>query len=72
MNRYLENGWKPPVPVEFYPKFRRLISDCMDKDAAERPDFDEIVKQVRHVSKFLRLNFRPLANTDSHTCTFYF
>ncbi|GMH80757.1 hypothetical protein TL16_g08683 [Triparma laevis f. inornata] len=46
LNRYLERGWRPPIPVEFYPKLASLINRCWAKDPAERPDFNEIYEQL--------------------------
>jgi len=46
LNRYLENGWRPPIPDEIYPKLANLISRCWKDEPTERPNFDEIVKEL--------------------------
>eukprot|EP00520_Triparma_pacifica_P017677 CAMPEP_0118651786 /NCGR_PEP_ID=MMETSP0785-20121206/10967_1 /TAXON_ID=91992 /ORGANISM="Bolidomonas pacifica, Strain CCMP 1866" /LENGTH=1363 /DNA_ID=CAMNT_0006544253 /DNA_START=76 /DNA_END=4164 /DNA_ORIENTATION=+ len=46
LNRELDKGWRPPVPIEFYPKLTRLIERCLRRNPKERPDFDEIVKEL--------------------------
>ncbi|GMH95698.1 hypothetical protein TL16_g13218, partial [Triparma laevis f. inornata] len=46
LNRYLDRGWRPPLPVEFYPKLTRLISRCWAKDPTDRPDFEQIYEEL--------------------------
>ena len=46
LNRHLEEGWTPPIPKEFYPKFSRLIASCMNRDPVKRPDFDYIKEKL--------------------------
>mmetsp|Transcript_13232 Transcript_13232/g.26998 ORF Transcript_13232/g.26998 Transcript_13232/m.26998 type:complete len:1771 (+) Transcript_13232:118-5430(+) len=46
LNRHLEEGWRPKLPIEFYPKMSRLIERCIDKDYHKRPDFNKIVSEI--------------------------
>jgi len=43
LNINVEQGWRPPLPKEFYPSLIKLIWRCWDDDPDVRPDFDEIV-----------------------------
>ncbi|GMH85965.1 hypothetical protein TrVE_jg2679 [Triparma verrucosa] len=61
LNRYLERGWRPPLPAEFYPKLKRLISRCWAEEPADRPDFDQIVEELSGpISLEVQLNPEPI------------
>jgi len=43
LNINVDQGWRPPLPKEFYPSLIKLIWRCWDDDPDVRPDFDDIV-----------------------------
>ena len=46
LNRKMNRGWRPPLPVEFYPKMKKLIVECWSQNPSDRPDFDDIEKKL--------------------------
>ncbi|GMI28081.1 hypothetical protein TeGR_g7328, partial [Tetraparma gracilis] len=44
LNRHIEMGWRPKLPVEMYPSLISLVWRCWDDDPTVRPDFDGISK----------------------------
>ncbi|GMH85967.1 hypothetical protein TrVE_jg2680 [Triparma verrucosa] len=61
LNRYLDKGWRPPLPVEFYPKMSKLISRCWAVKPKDRPDFDQIYEELSGpITLEVQLNPEPM------------
>ena len=61
LNRYLDKGWRPPLPVEFYPQMKRLISRCWAQEPKDRPDFDQIYEELTGpITLEVQLNPEPI------------
>ncbi len=44
--RQIQGGWRPAIPVEFYPSLITLIGEMWEKEEDDRPSFDEIVNRL--------------------------
>ena len=61
LNINVEQGWRPPLPKEFYPSLIKLIWRCWDDDPDVRPDFDEIVALLMgDVGLEVKINDEPV------------
>ena len=61
LNRYLDKGWRPPLPVELYPGMKDLISRCWAPNPDDRPNFNQIYDELTHkISVEIQNNSEPI------------
>ncbi|CAA6666739.1 unnamed protein product [Spirodela intermedia] len=49
----VQKGLRPTIPKSTHPKLKELLERCWQQDPSERPDFSEILENLRHIAKSL-------------------
>ena len=60
LNRYLDKGWRPPLPVELYPGMKDLISRCWAPSPDKRPNFKTISDELQSITLEVQTNPEPI------------
>ena len=50
-------GLRPVIPKNTHPKLAELLEKCWQQDPASRPDFSEIIENLKQIAKEVRFWF---------------